>query len=139
MARQFDEATQEATVDPRITPLPCHAIHISISSICLENSTWVRVRQTIMKPFKEMLTSEVASTGLEAMVGLVVLRNKAIKPLLAAAQDLRTRRGAQNPRPLDRQYATIRTAMQAVFQELGDSCLNIDEIQLDLFLSVSPR
>ncbi len=27
--------------------------------------------------------------------------------------------GAQNPRALDRHYDTIRTAMQAVFQELG--------------------
>jgi hypothetical protein len=61
---------------------------------------------------------ESTSTGLKAMVALVVLRNKAIKPLLAAAQDLRPSRGAQNPRPLDKQYDTIRTALQAVFQEL---------------------
>ncbi len=53
------------------------------------------------------------------MVAVVVLRNKAIKPLLAAAQDLHPSRGAQNPRPLDRNYQTIRTAMQSVFQELG--------------------
>jgi hypothetical protein len=59
------------------------------------------------------------SSGLKAMVALVVLRNKAIKPLLAAAQDLRPSRGAQNPRPLDRNYEIIRTAMQVVFQELG--------------------
>jgi hypothetical protein len=59
------------------------------------------------------------SSGLKAMVALVVLRNKAIKPLLAAAQDLRASRGAQNPRPLDKHYETIRTAMQAVFQGLG--------------------
>jgi hypothetical protein len=59
------------------------------------------------------------SSGLKAMVALVVLRNKAIKPLLAAAQDLHPSRGAQNPRPLDRNYETIRTAMQSVFQELG--------------------
>jgi len=39
--------------------------------------------------------------------------------LLAAAQELRTSRGAQNPRPLDRHYDTIRMAMQAVFHELG--------------------
>jgi len=58
------------------------------------------------------------SSGLKAMVALVVLRNKAIKPLLAAAQDLRPSRGAQNPRPLDRNYEIIRTAMQVVFQEL---------------------
>ena len=59
------------------------------------------------------------SSGLKAMVALVVLRNKAIKPLLAAAQDLRPSRGAQNPGPLDRNYEIIRTAMQVVFQELG--------------------
>jgi hypothetical protein len=33
------------------------------------------------------------------MVALVVLRNKAIKPLLAAAQRRRKSRGAQNPDP----------------------------------------
>ena len=59
------------------------------------------------------------SSGLKAMVALVVLRDKAIKPLLAAAQDLRPSRGAQIPRPLDRNYEIIRTAMQVVFQELG--------------------
>jgi hypothetical protein len=47
------------------------------------------------------------------------LRNKAIKHLLAAAQDLRPSRGAHNPRPLDRNYEIIRTAMQVVFHELG--------------------
>ena len=57
--------------------------------------------------------------GLRAMAALVVLRNKAIKPLLAAAQELRPSRGAQNPRALDTHYDTIRIAMQGVFQELG--------------------
>jgi hypothetical protein len=59
------------------------------------------------------------SSGLKAMVAPVVLRNKAIKPLLAAALNLRPSRGAQNPTPLDRNYEAIRTAMQSVFQELG--------------------
>ena len=57
--------------------------------------------------------------GLRAMAALVVLRNKAIKPLLAAAQQLRPSRGAQNPGALDGHYDTIRNAMQGVFQELG--------------------
>ena len=39
------------------------------------------------------------SSGLRAMVALVVLRSKAIKPLLAAAQRRRKSRGAQNPDP----------------------------------------
>jgi len=53
------------------------------------------------------------------MAALVVLRNKAIQPLLAAAQELRPSRGTQNPRALDAHYDTIRNAMQGVFQELG--------------------
>ena len=53
------------------------------------------------------------------MVALVVLRDKAIKPLLAAARDLRPSRGAQNPRALDLHYETIRTGMHGIFQELG--------------------
>jgi hypothetical protein len=57
--------------------------------------------------------------GLRALAALVVLRNQAIKPLLAAAQELRPSRGAQNPQPLDTHYDTIRTAMRGVFQELG--------------------
>ena len=57
--------------------------------------------------------------GLRAMAALVVFRNKAVKPLLAAAQELRPSRGARNPRALDTHYDTIRIAMQGVFQELG--------------------
>jgi len=53
------------------------------------------------------------------MTALVVLRNKAIKPLLAAAQELRPSRGAQNASAIDTHYDTIRVAMQGVFQELG--------------------
>jgi len=62
---------------------------------------------------------ESTASGLKAMVALTVLRNKAIKPLLAATQQLSPSRGAQNPTPLDSHYQTIRTAMQAVFKELG--------------------
>ena len=57
--------------------------------------------------------------GLRAMAALVVLRDKAIKPLLAAAQPLRPSRRAQNPTALDAHYDTIRTAMFGVFHELG--------------------
>jgi hypothetical protein len=53
------------------------------------------------------------------MTALIVLRNKAIKPLLAAAQEFKRPRGAQNPRPVDTHYHTIRVAMQGVFHELG--------------------
>src|SRR5207248_2310064 len=58
---------------------------------------------------------EPLPTGLRAMTALLVLRNKAIKPLLAAAQPLRPPRGAHNPKPIDAHYHAIRVAMQGVF------------------------
>lgn len=57
--------------------------------------------------------------GLRAMAALVILRDKAIKPLLAAVQPLRPSRRSQNPTALDAHYATLRTTMQGVFHELG--------------------
>src|SRR5438270_11024908 len=62
---------------------------------------------------------EPLPAGLRAMTALLVLRNKAIKPLLAAAQPLRPPRGAHNPKPIDAHYHAMRVAMQGVFHELG--------------------
>jgi hypothetical protein len=62
---------------------------------------------------------EPVHTGLKAMTALLVLYDKAIKPLLAAAQPLRPTRGAHNPKPIDLHYDTIQKAMQGVFHELG--------------------
>src|SRR5437016_2447930 len=62
---------------------------------------------------------EPIPAGLRAIAALLLLRDKAIKPLLAAAQQLRPTRGPQNPRPLDTHYQTIYAGMQGVFQELG--------------------
>jgi hypothetical protein len=53
------------------------------------------------------------------MAAVVVLRYKTIQPRLAAVQELRPSRGAQNPRELDMFYDTIRIAMRGVFQRLG--------------------
>jgi hypothetical protein len=57
--------------------------------------------------------------GLRAMTALVVLRNKAVKPLLAAAQPLHPTRGAHNPKPIDAHYAALQLAMRGIFRELG--------------------
>ena len=62
---------------------------------------------------------EPTSTGLKAMTALLVLRDKVIKPLLAASTETYPVHGAQNPRNLDRHYETIRVGMQGVFRELG--------------------
>jgi hypothetical protein len=58
-------------------------------------------------------------SGLRAITALLVLRDKAIKPLLAAAQRLVPSRGGQNPRAIDHHYHDMLIAMQGVFRELG--------------------
>jgi hypothetical protein len=62
---------------------------------------------------------EVVPSGLRAITALLVLQEKAIKPMLAAAQDISPARGGQNPRPIDRHYQDLRLAMKGVFHELG--------------------
>ena len=62
---------------------------------------------------------EPIPSGLRAITALHVLRDKAIKPLLAAAQDITPSHGGQNPRAIDRHYNDLRLAMQGVFHELG--------------------
>jgi hypothetical protein len=62
---------------------------------------------------------EPLPAGLRAMTALIVLRRKAIEPLLAAAQPLRPTRGTHNPKRIDTHYRTIQVAMQGVFHELG--------------------
>lgn len=62
---------------------------------------------------------EPTSGGLKAITALLVLREKIIKPLLAAAQTARKARHPRNPTPLDLHYECVRLGMQGVFQELG--------------------
>ena len=62
---------------------------------------------------------EPLPSGLRAITALLVLRNKAIKPLLAAAQEIAPNHGGQNPRAFDRYYLDLQHAMQGVFHELG--------------------
>ena len=57
--------------------------------------------------------------GLRVMAALLVLRDKVVCPILAAAQPLRPSRGTQNSTPIDRHYETMRLAMQEIFHELG--------------------
>jgi hypothetical protein len=75
--------------------------------------------QQIVQRIGQTRRYEVGPAGLKAITALLVLRDQAIKPLLAAAREPRPSRGAQNPTPLDAHYAVIRTAMRGVFHELG--------------------
>src|SRR5262249_37080059 len=62
---------------------------------------------------------ETPPSGLRAIPALLVPRNTAIKPLLAAARPLHPTRGEINPKPIDTHYHTLQIAMQGVFHELG--------------------
>jgi hypothetical protein len=62
---------------------------------------------------------QATPAGVKAIAALVVLREKAIRPLLAAAQEIRPSRGPQNPTALDRHYETVRVGMRGVLRELG--------------------
>jgi len=62
---------------------------------------------------------EALPNGLRAMTALIVLRNKAIKPLLAAARPIHPTRRASNPQPIDTHYRALQLAMHGVFHELG--------------------
>jgi hypothetical protein len=62
---------------------------------------------------------DVVPSGLRAITALLVLREKVIKPILAAAQGIAPTRGGQNPRAIDRHYQDLRLAMKGVFGELG--------------------
>ena len=57
--------------------------------------------------------------GLKALTALVVLRDKVIRPLLAAAIETRPTRGVRNPRPVDQHYEILRSGMKNLFHELG--------------------
>jgi hypothetical protein len=62
---------------------------------------------------------EPTSTGLRALAALLVLRDKVIKPLLAASMETHPTHGAQNPLPLDHHYEATRTCLRGIFRELG--------------------
>lgn len=57
--------------------------------------------------------------GLRAMAGLVVLRDKIIKPLLASCCQRQRGRKPKNRAPLDAHYERLQVAMQGLFEELG--------------------
>jgi hypothetical protein len=61
---------------------------------------------------------QTTPAGLKAIAALVILREKAIRPLLTATQQIRPSRGTQNPTELDRHYETVRIGMTEVLRQL---------------------
>jgi len=62
---------------------------------------------------------QATASGLKGIAALVVLRGKAIRPLLAAAQEIQPSRGSQNPTAVDRHYETVRTGMAGILKQFG--------------------
>jgi hypothetical protein len=62
---------------------------------------------------------EATSSGLRALAALVALRHHVIQPLLASTMNQMPSRGAHNPTRLDLCYASLRTHMQDLLQQLG--------------------
>ena len=57
--------------------------------------------------------------GLRALTALVVLREKVIRPLLAASTQPSPTPKLSNPTPIDQHYENLRAGMHGLFIELG--------------------
>jgi len=57
--------------------------------------------------------------GLRALTALVILREKVIRPLLAASTRPQLHSKLTNPTPIDQHYENLRVGMHELFIELG--------------------
>ena len=57
--------------------------------------------------------------GLRAITALLVLREKVIRPLLAASCQREASAKTFNPTPIDHQYEALRAGMRTLFDGLG--------------------
>ena len=73
---------------------------------------------------------ESVKAGLQAMTALVVLREKVIKPLLAASQRPEPQTTLNHPTPVDHHYEHLRAGMRDLFTALGGRRIRIDNLFL---------
>jgi hypothetical protein len=73
----------------------------------------------MVERFGKTRAYRATQAGPKAIAALVVIREKAIRPWLAAAQEIRPSRGVQNPTAFDRHYETVRIGMAGILRELG--------------------
>jgi hypothetical protein len=62
---------------------------------------------------------ETVAEGLRSLTALLVLREKIIRPLLAASGQPEPRGKPANPAPIDHHYESLRAAMRHLFTDLG--------------------
>jgi hypothetical protein len=76
--------------------------------------------QQLVRKIKRTRRYEATADGVRALTALVVLRDKVIKPLLAAAcQPKRQGRPPANLTVVDQHYHSLRGTMSELFEELG--------------------
>src|SRR6266481_1390026 len=88
----------------KVAPSGQFEIRRSSSSVPSMTDGLSTLYQDLLSGSYDCVDRIVLNAGLRAMTALLVLRDKAIKPLLAAAQPLRPRRGPHNPKPIDLHY-----------------------------------
>ncbi len=71
---------------------------------------------------------ETLYEGLRALTALVVLREKLIRPLLAASTRPEPHSKLSNPTLIDQHYENLRAGMRGLFNELGVAALKIDNL-----------
>jgi hypothetical protein len=62
---------------------------------------------------------EAEPDGLRAMTALVILREKVIRPLLAASRQPESQTKPSHPTPVDQHYEHLRVGMRDLFTVLG--------------------
>jgi hypothetical protein len=77
-----------------------------------------RAKQLVRK-IEHTRRYEATRNGVRALTALLVLRDKVIKPLLAAACRRQRHRQTRNPTVIDEHYETLRGTMSKLFIELG--------------------
>jgi hypothetical protein len=75
--------------------------------------------KSMMRKIGSSRRYETDADGLRAMTALVVLREKVIKPLLAASQRPDSQTKLNHPTPLDHRYEHFRVGMRGLFTALG--------------------
>lgn len=73
----------------------------------------------LVQRIKRSHSYEASQEGLRAMAGFIVLREKVLTPLLAAAGNRKPGRKASNRSPIDIHYENIQSEMQNVFEIIG--------------------
>jgi len=62
---------------------------------------------------------EAVPAGLRALTAVLVLRDKVIRPLLAASNQPEPAAKPAHPTPIDQHYESLRAGMRDLFKELG--------------------